>query len=340
MKIPKRQVSIGGEIFEIPDFTRLFGRWIWAVLILVVIVWLLSGFYMVNAGHVGIIRRFGMFVGDPKSPGTKPGIHWHLPYPIETVDKPHVDKLRRVEVGFRTIDQGPPARYSDRPRESIMLTGNLNIVDCDMIVQYRIIDPYKWLFKVRDLEITVQSASAAALRQVIGKHEIDEALTTGKSNIQEKTKEQIQAILDRYDAGLDVVKVQLQDVGPPEAVSHAFKDVASAKEDRERLIKQAEGYYNDLIPRTRGEAAKLVKGAEAWAAERITKAEGDAQNFIRILNEYHKAPDITRVRMLLETMEEILPGIQKYILKTDKNSNLMNVLGLPGTMDGSKGGQK
>ena len=333
MNIPKRSINIGGEIFEVPDLTRLFGRGIWGILGILVLLWLLSGFYIVDAAEQGVVRRFGSFTRI-----TSPGIHWHIPFPIEVVNKPKVKQVKRTEIGFRTVDPGPPARYADRKNESLMLTGNLNIVDIDMIVQYRILDPVKFLFNVRDLENTVRLAAEAALRQVIGQREIDEALTTGKGLIQADAKDQLQSILDTYDSGITVIQVQLQGVHPPDAVIDAFKDVASAKEDQHKMVNQAQGYQNDVIPRTRGEAAKMVKEAEAWAFERVTKADGDAQNFSNVLREYRKAKNVTRIRLYIETMEEILPGVQKYILKSDKNGNLMNIMGMPGSM-GSGGGK-
>ena len=334
MNIPKKRIIIGGEIFEVPDLSVLFGRGIWGIIIVILALWLLTGIYIVEADQQGVIKRFGEYVRV-----TSPGINYHLPFPIETVQKPRVTEVKRAEIGFRSIDPGPPARYADRPNESIMLTGNLNIIDIDMIVQYRIIDAVKYLFKVRDLKSTVQIAAEAALRQVIGKHDIDEALTTGKGEIQEATKDQLQIILDDYESGLNVVAVQLQDVHPPKEVVDAFKDVASAKEDLNKMINQAQGYFNDLIPRTRGEAAQKVKEAEAWAAERIAKAEGDAENFNRILNEYRSSRNVTRTRLLLETMEEILPGLKKYILKGDKNGNLMNILGIGAVPGAGQGGK-
>lgn len=335
MSIPKKKVNIGGEIFEVPDFSTIFGRGIWGIIIVVGVIWALTGFYIVAADQQGVVKRFGKFV---RIAG--PGIHYHLPIPIETVLKPRVTEVKRAEIGFRSVDPGPPARYLDQPLESLMLTGNLNIIDVDLIVQYRIVDPVKFLFKVRDVQNTVQRATEAALRQVIGKHEIDEALTTGKGVIQETAKIQLQEILDSYDSGLSVVQVQLQDVHPPQAVVDAFKDVASAKEDLNKMINQAEGYRNDVIPRTRGKAAQMVKEAEAWAAERIAKAEGDADNFNRILNEYRKSKGVTRTRLLLETMEEILPGLQKYILKADKQGNLMNIIGIQNPVGAAKGGNR
>ncbi len=332
MKVPTKTINIGGEYFEVPDIQQLFGKSIWGIVLVLALLWLGSGFYIVGADQQGVIRTFGAF-----SRITSPGIHWHIPYPIEVVDKPRVTQVKRLEIGYRTIDHGPPARYADRPNESIMLTGNLNIIDCDMIVQYRINDAKKYLFNVRDLEETAHLCSEAALRQIIGRHDIDEALTAGKSKIQDETGALLQETLDKYDSGLSVVAVQLQQVHPPAEVADAFKDVASAREDQNKMVNQAQGYYNDLIPRTRGEGAQVVKVAEAWAAERIAKAEGDASNFNQILNEYSRAKVVTRKRMLIETMEEVLPGIKKYILKSDRDGSLMNVIGLPATNPTSGG---
>ena len=324
MKSPKRTITIGGEVFEVPPFlVTLFSRGIWGIVAVVIVLWLLTGIYIVGADQQGVVKRFGEYVRI-----TGPGLHYHLPFPVETVLKPRVTEVKRAEIGFRSIDPGPPARYVDRPNESIMLTGNLNIIDIDMIVQYRILDAVDYLFRVRNLKQTIQAASEAALRQVIGKHDIDEALTVGKGQIQDETKDQLQEILNNYTSGLTIVAVQLQDVHPPKAVINAFKDVASAKEDLNKMINQAQGYFNDVIPRTRGQREKMIKGAEAWAAERIAKAEGDAENFNRILNEYRKSRNVTRTRLLLETMEEILPGLRKYILKGDKDGSLMNIIGL------------
>ncbi|MFQ5892766.1 MAG: FtsH protease activity modulator HflK, partial [Nitrospinota bacterium] len=239
-----------------------------------------------------------------------------------------VTEVKRIEVGFRTIDPGPPARYSDVPAESLMLTGDENIIDIDIIVQYRIIDPGKYLFNIRDPHQTVRVASEAALREVIGANTIDEALTVGKFAIQENTKTLLQQILDSYGSGLQVVAVQLQDVHPPEPVKEAFRDVASAKEDRSRLINEAEGYRNAILPETRGRAAQIINIAEAYREEKILKSKGDAARFESVLAEYKKAKDVTRTRLYLETLEEILPGMEKFIFGGDSGSSVLPILPL------------
>jgi membrane protease subunit HflK len=327
MKIPMKTVNIGGELFRVPDFSRIFGKGITGLIILVVVIWwiITGGIYIVGPDSQGVVRRFGKMVRV-----VNPGLHVTLPYPIETRDIPKVKEVKRVEVGFITVDQGPPATYRSVPHESIMLTGNLNIVDVDVSVQYRIRDAVLFLFKVRNLEQTIHNASEAALRQVVGRHPIDDALTDRKEEIMQETRSVLQDILDRYECGIDVIAVQLQDADPPQEVDAAFKDVASAKEDREKMINEAQGYRNDLIPRTRGQAEKLIREAEAFRAERMAKARGDSAKFVAVLAEYRKAPNVTKKRMLLETLEEILPSIEKYVIQTQEGgeAGIFNLLNL------------
>jgi membrane protease subunit HflK len=209
-----------------------------------------------------------------------------------------------------------------------MLTGDENIVSADAIVQYKIKDPVSYLFNIILPEETVKSAAEAALRQVIGERKIDEALTIGKYEIQEETKKLLQILLDSYKSGIFIVAVQLQDVNPPNEVQEAFKDVASAKEDKSKYINQAQGYENDLIPKARGEAVQITKEAEGYKIERIKKAEGDVAKFNNILTEYKKGEYITQARLYLETMEEILPNMNKVIVDLKENQFLMNLLPL------------
>lgn len=317
LRIPK--LRLPG--FRMPPVSVLMG--------ILLLLWLATGIYIVAPDQKGVVLRFGKWVAT-----TDPGPHYHLPSPIETVYKPKVTEVKRIEVGFRTIDSGPPARYSDVPRESLMLTGDENIIDIDLIVQYRILDPVAFLFQIRDPHQTVRVASEAALREVIGSRSIDEALTVGKFAIQEGTKRLLQHILDAYESGLQVVAVQLQDVHPPELVREAFRDVASAREDKSRLINEAEGYRNAVLPETRGEAAQILNVAEGYKQEKVRKARGDAERFNAILAEYKKAEDITRIRLYLETLEEVLPGMNKYVLGGDSKSSVLPILplgeGLPG----------
>lgn len=303
---------------RIPEFGK---KTVLAALGVVFLIWLASGLYKVNADELGVVLRFGKL-----HTITEPGLNYHLPYPFETVETPRVTEVRRVEIGFRTVSAGPPVRYEQVPQESLMLTGDENIVDIDLIVQYRIRDAADFLFKVRAVHRTVQNAAEAALRQVIGSRVIDDALTDRKFEIQADIQQILQEILDNYRAGVSVVAVQLQDVHPPEQVSGAFKDVASALEDKTKFINIALGYQNDIIPRTRGLAAEIVLQAESYARERTLRAEGEAGRFNEVLAEYQKSPAVTEKRLYLETMEKVLPGLKKYIAKVQGSSGLMPLL--------------
>ena len=319
-----KRIIIGDSEVTIPNITL----GILPLLGLAVAFWLLTGIYMVGPDEVGVIRTFGAYTHQ-----TQPGLNWHYPYPIQTVKTPKVTEVKRIEIGFRTTRNG---QYRTVEKESLMLTGDENIVDAEMIVQYRIKEPENYLFKIVEPELTVREASEASLRTIVGMNNIDETLTTGKFRIQEEAKKQIQAILDKYESGIQVVAAQLQDVSPPKQVIAAFKDVASAKEDKNRLINQAEGYRNDVIPKARGEAEAMIRGAEGFKESRIKRAEGDVAKFNTVLKEYRKAKDITRERLYLETMEKVLPGIEKVIVPDKDSGNMLNLLNLTT----SKGGEK
>ncbi len=314
----------GGPDIEFPsfDFRKLRGHIRgWWLILAAAVLWLATGFYLVGPDENGVVRRFGQMARI-----VSPGLHYHLPYPVETVDTPRVTEAKRIEIGFRTVSSGPPARYRDVPDESVMLTGDENIVQADMIVQYKIRDAARYLFNVKAQEDAVRHAAEAALRQVIAQRAIDEALTVGKAEIQEDAKVQLQTILDTYEAGLLVLAVQLQDVHPPEPVVDAFKDVASAKEDKNRLVNEAEGYRNSVLPNARGQAQKLLREAEAYKEARISRAEGDAQRFRAVLEEYRKAKQVTWDRLYIETLEEVLPRMKKYIMKTEGRGGVLGLL--------------
>ena len=285
------------------------------------VLWLLTGIYVVGPDEVGVVQTFGKY-----SRAAQSGLNYHFPYPIEKVSTPKVTEVKRIELGFRTVGKN---QYQTIERESLMLTGDENIVDAEMIVQYRIKDPVAYTFNFIKPELTVREASEASLRTVVGRHNIDEALTSGKFMIQEETKELIQNILDKYNTGILIVAVQLQDVSPPQQVIAAFKDVASAKEDKNRMINQAEGYRNDVIPKARGEAQAQIREAEGYKKARIARAEGDVAKFSAVLKEYRKAKGVTETRMYLETVEDILQNTEKIIVPDGKNNgNLINLLNL------------
>ena len=319
-----RRVMFGDQEVEIPEFNFK----IIPLLVAALAIWLFTGVYMVGPDEVGVVRTFGEYTRVAQS-----GLNYHFPYPIEQVNTPAVTEVKRVEIGFRTLSNG---QYRTVEKESLMLTGDENIVDAEMILQYKIKDPVAYLFKIVEPELTVREAAEASLRTVVGRNKIDETLTTGKFQIQEGTKNQLQLILDKYESGIHVVAVQLQDVSPPKEVIGAFKDVASAKEDKNRMVNQAEGYRNDIIPKARGEAEAMIRDAEGFRESRIKRSEGDAAKFTTILKEYRKAKSITQKRLYLETMEKVLPGIEKIIIPDKDSGNMLNLLNLnPG-----KGGEK
>jgi membrane protease subunit HflK len=311
-----KRIIVGDQEIKVPLLTM--GAL--PILGIALVLWLLTGIYVVGPDEVGVVQTFGKY-----SRAGQSGLNYHFPYPIETVKTPKVTEVKRIEIGFRSVGKN---QYQTVERESLMLTGDENIVDAEMIVQYKIKDPEAYLFNFIEPELTVREASEASLRTVVGRHNIDEALTSGKFMIQEETKELVQSILDKYKTGIIVVAVQLQDVSPPQQVIAAFKDVASAKEDKNKMVNQAEGYRNDLIPKARGEAQSMIREAEGYKKARIARAEGDVAKFSAVLKEYRKAKGVTETRMYLETMEEILPKIEKIIIPDAKSGNLINLLNL------------
>ena len=316
-----KRIIIGDSEISVPD--KLLSMGVLPTIGIAIVIWLLLGLYSVGPDEVGVVQRFGKYDRVVSS-----GLNYHIPYPIETVKTPKVTEVKRIEIGFRTIGKN---QYRTIEQESLMLTGDENIVDAELIVQYKIKDPIDYLFNFIGPELTLREASEASLRTVIGRHNIDEALTSGKLMIQEETKELLQIILDKYETGVIVVAVQLQDVSPPKQVIDAFKDVASAKEDKNRMINEAEGYRNDVIPKARGEAQAMIRESEGFRESRIKRAEGDVAKFKAIVKEYTKAKEVTKERLYLEAMEEILPGIDKYIVPNGEDGNLLNLLNLTGT---------
>ncbi|MHC4482891.1 MAG: FtsH protease activity modulator HflK [Planctomycetota bacterium] len=309
-------------------------NWLWLKWIIpaAVVLWLLSGIYIVRPGEQGVVRRFGKAVRV-----TGEGPHYRLPRPIEKVDKVKVEKVRRIEIGFRTISSGPPARYRFMPKESLMLTGDEQIVDAQIIVQYQVNDVEKFLFNVKDLEKergALMDAAEVALRQVVGKRPIDDVLIAEKTQVDIDIRELLQKIIDGYEAGVRITAVKLQTVQPPKEVEKAFRDVVSAKEDKDRFIKEADGYREDILPKARGEAQKMIEQAMAYKAERVERAEGDKDRFLAVLREYEKAKDVTRKRLYLETMEQILPGIRKFVIDPEIGGSVLQFLPL------EKGGEK
>jgi len=293
----------------------------WKPILLIVLIGLViwKGFYIVAPDEQGIVLRFGEVVRI-----SGPGPHLKIPI-IEDVLLPKVTKLHRIELGFRTVRGGTQVV----PEEALMVTGDENIVAIQLIVQFRIKDARAFLFKVADIGKTIKAGSEASIRQTIGESKIDEALTVGKARIQQETQVLLQRILDEYESGVQVTAVQLQDVNPPKDVEAAFKDVASAKEDKEKLINESHGYRNDIMPKAKGQAAQLVNEAQAYSEARVRRAEGEADRFLQTLKEYKHSEEIIRKRIYIETMEEVLSGdIQKVIIDKEIGEKMLPFLPL------------
>jgi modulator of FtsH protease HflK len=303
---------------KIPQFKPSMVLW---VILGLLVVWIVPGtFYFVEPDEEGVVTRFGKFHRT-----TSPGLHFKFPSPIEHAATPKIRQIQRAEIGFRASEGRPIQRV---PAESLMLTGDQNIIDINLVVQYKIMDSVQYLFNVRRPHKLIRDSTETVIRGITGSKKIDEALTTGKAEIQILAKDRIQALLDRYKSGLQVVTIQLQDVHPPEQVAAAFKDVVSAREDKERMINEAQGYRNTVIPQARGEAAKIVREAEGYREQNIKRAEGDAKRFTQQYVEYKKAPTITRQRIYLETMEEVLPNVKKFVMGSKKGSGVLPILPL------------
>jgi len=279
-------------------------------LILLIVVWAFSGLYRVLPDEQGVVLRFGKFIST-----TQPGLNYHIPYPIETALTPKVTKVNRIDVGFRSAsDSGRTSGIGDVPEESLMLTGDENIVNIDFSVFWVIKDAGKFLFKIQSPVETVKAAAETAMREVIAKSKLQSILTEGRSKIEIETQDIAQSLLDEYESGIQITQVQTQKADPPDEVIDAFRDVQAARADMERSKNEAEAYQNDVIPRARGEAAKILQEAEAYKKQVVAAAEGEASRFLAIYNEYAKAKRVTQERMYLETMEKVLADIDKVII--------------------------
>ena len=311
----------------LPGGSKSGGKPIVVILIILGLIWIASGLYRVLPDEQGVVLRFGKFTST-----TQPGLNYHIPFPIETVLTPKVTKVNRMDVGFRSErDSGfsTGGGVADVSEESLMLTGDENIVNIDFSVFWVIKDAGKFLFKIQDPQGTVKAAAETAMREVIAKSRIQQILTEGRAKIENETQEIIQAILDEYNSGIQITQVQTQKADPPDQVIDAFRDVQAARADMERSKNEAEAYANDVIPRARGEAAKIMQAAEAYKQKVVAAAEGEASRFVSIYTEYAKAKEVTQERMYLETMEKVLADIDKVIIEKGAGSGVVPYLPLP-----------
>jgi len=281
--------------------------------ILAVLLWLLSGIYIVDPAERGVVLRFGAF-----QTSTTQGPHWHIPYPIEAVYKVNVEQIRATEIGFRNIQN---SSYSGAvSSESLMLTKDENMVDVKLAVQYKIADAKAYLFNVFNPELTLSHVVQSVIRQVVGDNTMDHVLTTGREQVAQEVKTASQGLLNEYNTGLIITAVTMQDAQPPIQVKASFDDVVKAREDEQRYINEAKAYANDIVPKARGASQRLLAEAEAYKSQVVSKSEGEAYRFTQILTEYLKAPVVTKERLYRETLEEVLGSTSKVIVDSNSNS--------------------
>jgi len=287
---------------------------------------LIGAFYQIPPDEMGVILRFGKFVRT-----TEPGLHMKLPLGIEKLMRVPVQRQLKLEYGFRTVRAGINSQYmknAETSAESIMLTGDLNVADAEWIVQYKIRDPYKFLFRMRDPTETFRDMTEAVVRRVVGDSSVDEIITVGRTRLASEAKDLLQKLCDAYEIGIEVNQLIFQDVNPPEKVKPAFNEVNEALQEKERKINEAWSEYNQEIPKAQGVAEQTLRGAEGYATERVNNAQGDAQRFISIYREYAKAPAVTRKRLYLEAVDEILPRVQKKIVLDQNQKGILPLFNL------------
>ena len=313
----KEELNLPPEIEKILEYWRH----IVALLVLVIILW--SSIFQVSTEEVGVITRFGKYVRQVES-----GLNLKIPF-AETVYKVPVERQQKLEFGFRTASSGKNTQTSEesgRKDESLMLTGDLNLAEVQWVVQYRVDDAYKNLFKVRNPESTLRIISEGAMRQIVGDRTVNEVLTVGRMEIASMLQELIQEICREYSMGIKIEQVVLQNVNPPEPVKAAFNAVNEAQQEKETLINQAKSEYNKVIPKARGQAEETIQQAEGYAAERVNNADGEAARFTALYSEFVKAQEVTKRRIYLETMSTVIPKIGNVVITDQKGNNVLPLL--------------
>lgn len=312
------------EPFDINQFRKLtppqFKNIVWIAAALLILLFAFTSFVTIEPEEVGVVLRFGKF-----NRTVEPGLNFKLPFGIEMVQKVPVERQLKLEFGFRTEKPGVRTTYSRSgyEGESLMLTGDLNAAEVEWIVQFRVADPYKFLFKVRNATKTFRDMNEAVMREVIGDRSVNEALTVGRAEISNTVTQKLQSLCNQYETGIKVDQVVLQDVNPPDSVKPAFNEVNEAQQEREKLINQARSEYNKIIPKARGDAAKTIEEAKGYAIERVNEAKGDASKFDAVFREYSKAPEVTRQRIYLEVMSDVLQKVGRKLITDEKASGIL-----------------
>lgn len=301
---------------------RLVGRVMGIVAVALI---LLSTWFTVEPEEAGLVLRFGRFVRQVPS-----GLHMKLPWPVEVVVKVPIERQLKEEFGFRTKEAGIKTTYTeeDLSNESLMLTGDLNVAVVEWTAQFRVHEPYKFLFKVRNVRSTFRDMNETVMREVVGDRSVNEVLTVGRQEIAAEVERQLQALCDQYETGIKVEQIVLQDVNPPDLVRPSFNEVNQAQQEREKLINQARADFNQIIPRSKGRAEQTIEQAEGFAADRVNRARGDAEAFTQVHAAYQRAPEVTRRRMYLETVGEIYPKVKRKIVLDERLKGVLPLLPL------------
>ena len=313
--------------FKLPQLPKIPMKFIlYGVIAVAVIVMLVGSFYQVSPDQMGVIQRFGKFVRT-----TEPGLHFKLPLGIEVLTKVPVQQQLKQEFGFRTTSPGVHSEYAapeDAQREAVMLTGDLNVLNVEWIVQYKIKDPYKYLFKMREAQSTFRDMNEAVVRRVIGDNSVDEVLTTGRDRLAHEAREALQSLCNLYEIGIEISQLIFQDINPPDPVKPSFNEVNESLQEKERKINEAWAEYNNEIPKASGVAEQAIRAAEGYATERVNNSKGDASRFVSVYQEYVRAPLVTRKRLYLETLNDVLQKINKKIIMDGQQRNLLPLLNL------------
>ncbi len=330
--MPRGDFGDFGELKEIrlPKNSGRYGRL--GIIAVLALIFILTSFYTVDPEELGVITRFGAFART-----TEPGLHFKIPFGIESVSKIPVQRQLKHEFGFRTVSAGIRTRYDPKgyPQESLMLTGDLNAAEVEWVVQYRIVDPYKFIFRVRRVDETFRDMTEAVMREVVGDRTVNEVLTIGRQEVASVVEGELQDLCDQYETGIRVEQVVLQDVNPPDPVKPSFNEVNEAQQERERLINQAQADYNRIIPKARGEALQTIQEAEGYYLDRINRARGDSARFVSLYEAYRRAPEVTQKRMFLETMSAILPDVGRKIVLDESVKGVLPLLNIEDRLGGT-----
>jgi len=306
------------------------------VVIVLALILFSTSFYTVEPEEVALVLRFGKYVRT-----ADPGLHMKIPFGVETALKVPVQRQLKAEFGFRTVSAGVNSQFTTRglSGESNMLTGDLNAAVVEWVIQYRIVDPYKYLFRVRNVDDTLRDMSEAVMRSVVGDRTVNEVLTVGRAEVALEVDTRLQELCERYETGIKIEQVVLQDVNPPDPVKPSFNAVNQAQQEKEKLINEAQSEYNKVIPRAQGEAQQTIQEAEGYALDRVNRAQGDSARFDALYTEYRKAPEVTRKRLYLETMTKVLPKVERKVVVDDGVKGVLPLLNLQ-QLDAPKGGDQ